>query len=283
MTTGDVRNTTLIPLSTNDLSACLALAADREWPHEDRKWDFLLRVGQGYGLTDQSGGLVASAILTRTGDLAAISMVLVAARFEGRGLGTRLMRHVIAEAGTATPHLYATPLGKPLYEKLGFHSVAEADIRVGVLDAERSGRTRPACPADLPAILALDREVFGADRSGVLSGLFDFADHVRVVESDDRITAYAGTWRAGADAPTAIIGPLIAPDDDAARALVADLAADAGGPIRVDAATTHPDLGRWVTERGLSPTFHTDIMSLGGRPFPGDRRRAYLPFMQALG
>ncbi|WP_157440726.1 hypothetical protein [Actinokineospora inagensis] len=52
MTTGDIRNLTLRPLSTTDLSACLTLAADREWPHEDTKWAYLLDVEQVCGIVN---------------------------------------------------------------------------------------------------------------------------------------------------------------------------------------------------------------------------------------
>ena len=60
-------------------------------------------------------------MLTRYGGgLAAVGMMLVAAQREGRGLGRRLMTHLLDRAGDATVFLTATPLGRPLYEKLGF-------------------------------------------------------------------------------------------------------------------------------------------------------------------
>ncbi|SDC93296.1 GNAT family N-acetyltransferase [Actinokineospora iranica] len=286
MKTGDPNNLPTVPprpLSTADLPACLALAGDREWPYEDHKWDFLLRLGQGFGIPDPSGGLAACAVLTRSGDLATISMVLVAARFARRGLGTRVMRHAIGAAGDATVTLYATPFGKPLYEKLGFHASTEVQANVGVLRAERSGLTRVASAADLSAILELDRAVFGVDRSNVLSGLFDFADHVRVIERDNRIVGYASAWRPGTGLDNRIIGPLIAEGDHDAKALIADLARDVDGPVRVDVDDSRGELAVWVAERGLAPMFRAAAMTLGGRPLPGDRRRLVLPFMQALG
>ncbi|MDQ3578951.1 MAG: GNAT family N-acetyltransferase, partial [Actinomycetota bacterium] len=147
------------PLSTADLQACLELAGDREWPWEDVKWEFLLRVGQGYGVVDAAGRLVASAVLSRFGDLAAISMVLVAKEYSGQGLGTRLMRHVIAEAGSATVTLYATAAGQPLYEKLGFRVLSGTETLVGTFTGAASGISRPATADDLPSIIALDAAV----------------------------------------------------------------------------------------------------------------------------
>ncbi|GAA3003924.1 Acetyltransferase (GNAT) family protein [Actinokineospora diospyrosa] len=270
-------------LSTTDLIPCLTLAADREWPYEDRKWEFLLDVGQGYGIVDQSGDLVASTILTTSGDLAAISMVLVATKYARQGLGTRVVRHAVAQAGEATVHLHATSTGRPLYERLGFRSLTEVDARTGVLKAGPSRRTTVADQGDLAAILAFDAATFGVDRSNVLSGLFDFADRVRVVERDGELVGYASSWRPGTKMQSTILGPVIAVDPADARALIADLAADANGPIRVDIDNKHPELGQWLAEHGLEPVFRCDLMTLGGRPLPGDRQAIHAPFMQALG
>ncbi|MGQ0839324.1 GNAT family N-acetyltransferase [Actinokineospora sp.] len=270
-------------LSTVDLDACLTLAGDREWPYEDDKWTFLLRVGQGYGIADPAGGLAAAAILATFGDLAAISMVLVAARYDGRGLGTRLMRHVIEAAGDATITLYATPDGCPLYRKLGFRAVAAADTRVGTFTGTAPGTTRPATSADLPGIIRLDTEVFGADRAHVLCALPAYAERLRVVERDGAITGFAATWRSGRDAEYAIVGPVIAADETDARALIADLAAETDGQVRLDLDDSRPGLAEWAAGHGFEPAFACSIMVHGDRTLPGDRERLFLPFMQALG
>ena len=66
-------------------------------------------------------------------------MMLVASRYSGRGLGRRLLTHVLAEAADATVFLCATEYGRPLYEKLGYeatnmirkgqmHGVGKGDI-----------------------------------------------------------------------------------------------------------------------------------------------------------
>ena len=70
---------------------------------------------------DDAGELVAAAVLTRyRPGTAVISMVLVASRLERRGLGTRLMTHLVDHAGPGPVYLYATENGRPLYEKVGF-------------------------------------------------------------------------------------------------------------------------------------------------------------------
>lgn len=105
-------------LSVGDLSACLDLAADRNWTREERKWRLLFEVSEIYGLDDPAGGGLAGAVvLTRYGpDLAAIGMMLVAARYGRRGLGSRLMTHALEQAAGAVVYLTATEFGRPLYQ-----------------------------------------------------------------------------------------------------------------------------------------------------------------------
>src|SRR5438105_11990396 len=57
------------------------------------------------------------------GNVAWIAMVLVDANHRGKGIGKALMNHALEyldSAGVASIRLDATPLGQPLYEKLGF-------------------------------------------------------------------------------------------------------------------------------------------------------------------
>ena len=98
----------ILPLTLDDLPDCLALAQDREWLPEDHKWRLLFAVGTVYGLRDEAGDLVGTTVLTRYGtELAAVSMVLVAARYGGQGLGRRLMTHALVGAWHAIVFIYA--------------------------------------------------------------------------------------------------------------------------------------------------------------------------------
>ena len=67
--------------------------------------------------------------------------MLVATGYARRGLGRALMEHLLAEAGDAMVTLFATDLGRPLYEKLGFASVRQSVSFVGTF---RSGPLSPA-------------------------------------------------------------------------------------------------------------------------------------------
>ena len=256
-------------LTPDDLPACVRLASDRKWVEEPAKWAFLLRVGTGFGLFD-GDELVGTAVVTRFGDEhAAVSMVLVASSHGGRGLGRRLMEHALAFAGTPVVSLHATSYGKPLYEKLGFRSVDAVTAHVGAFGGTAAGTSRPLVEADRAKVVAVDAEVFGADRSAVWDELFGFAAQVRV--ADD---GFVATWLNG---PLTMVGPVVAPSVGRAAELVADVAV--GATVRVDVRDAA--LGAWLEAHGVVPRFTVDLMVLGA--FGGDRARLYAPVMQALG
>jgi len=260
----------------DDLAACLKLAADRDWPAEERKWGLLLDLGSGYGLFDDSGALVGTTIVTRYGDEhAVISMVLVASSHGGRGLGRRLVEHALANAGCPVVSLHATALGRPLYEKLGFRSVARLTSYYGTFPAgELSGKTRAAVRADLAAVVREDAEVFGVEREQLWKDYFRFTDQVRL----DAAGGFAATWRS---IDTLVVGPVVADTVDDAKTLIGDLAVGVEGELRVD--TYQDELGSWLERKGLVERSSVDLMVHGATDVPGDRARLHVPLMQALG
>jgi ribosomal protein S18 acetylase RimI-like enzyme len=273
-------------LTGADLDACLALAVGRDWGAEEHKWRLLFEVGEVFGMHDDAGELVAAAVLTRYPPGAAVvSMVLVAERLGRQGLGTRLMTHLLEHAGPGPVYLYATDNGRPLYKKVGFATTDGMTTYVGRLGSTDGADTRPtsraARAADMPAILALDAAVFGADRSDLVARLPSFAEQLRVIERDGAIAGYAGAWR---NIETVVIGPVIARDLGDAQALIADLAAAApGDTLRLDVEHRHAGLRAWIEQCGVPRAFDTKLMVHGGRALPGDRGRLFLPVMQALG
>ncbi|MEV4247119.1 GNAT family N-acetyltransferase [Streptosporangium canum] len=268
-------------LTPDDLDACLRLAADRQWSREERKWLFLLQGGEGYGMVDPGGELVATAILTRYGArTAAISMVLVASRHGRRGLGGRLIGHVLDQARGATVFLNATATGRPLYERLGFRVTSPVAMHLGTFTGQAAGASRPASPEDLKAIADLDAEVVGADRSALLTRLFGFAEQIRVIEDGGVVTGYAGMWR---NVGNTVVGPVIAADPADARRLISDLASQVGGPARIEVEESRRELAEWLTGHGMAAGMRTSDMVVGTEPLPGDRTRFFAPVMSALG
>ncbi|SMF63808.1 Ribosomal protein S18 acetylase RimI [Streptomyces sp. Amel2xC10] len=275
-------------LTHSDLTACADLSEDRGWPREEHKWGLLLSAGKGYGVDDPDGGLITACVITEYGPygnpaLGAIGMVLVAERHARKGIGRELMRQVIADMGTTPLTLHATPNGRPLYEELDFKTTGRAEMVRGRFRPEDTASkiaTRAATAEDLPTLLRLDEEVFGADRTHVLTRLPAFADQVRVAEADGRIIGYAAAWP---NMDTHVVGPLIARDTETAKALLASLAAHTDRPLRTDIDMRHEELLAWVKERGLESVAFNAVMTYGIAELPGDWRRRFAPLTVAAG
>jgi GNAT superfamily N-acetyltransferase len=276
-------------LGPGDLKSCADLAADRGWLPEKRKWGLLLEAAEVFGIDAPDGGLAGSVTLARYGaEHASVGMMLVAARYGRRGLGRTLMTHLLDAADGATVTLFATDMGRPLYEKLGFRPVRRSVSFVGYFRrdaaaaAAAGATTRPATGADLESILELDQAAFGADRSGFIRRLPAFADKILVCQTDASrrgITGYAAMWSNG---DVKVIGPVIAADGATARRLITDLAAAAHGQVRLDLDPDRPELPAWAEARGLPPRGLNTVMARGPRDPSGDRERVFAPISVAL-
>ncbi|MPY32709.1 GNAT family N-acetyltransferase [Streptomyces adustus] len=275
-------------LTLRDLSACADLSEDRGWPREEHKWSFLLTAGTGYGIDDPDGGLVAACVVTEYGPrerpgLGAIGMVLVAERHARQGVGRRLMRRIVSTMGPTPLTLHATPNGLPLYEELGFKVTGRAEMVRGHFTpgGARPGiTTRAATAADLTEILLLDEEVFGLDRTHIVTRLPAFADRLCVAVENDRIIGYAAIWP---NMDTHVVGPLIARDTETAKALVSSLAAHTDRPLRTDVDVRHEELLTWLKERGLVSVAFNAVMTYGVPQLPGDWSRRFAPVTVAAG
>jgi GNAT superfamily N-acetyltransferase len=287
------------PLGADDLRSCAALSVDRGWWPERGKWALLLDASDGFGIDAPDGqGLAGTVVVTRWGtERAGIGMMLIASRFGGQGLGRALMEHALSVAGEgAAVSLYATDSGRPLYDKLGFQPVrrsiafrgrfhADPPANSGKKDeapAETSGTPgdiRVVTEADLPAILTLDRAVYGADRERILGRMPAFADRFVVLEDGDGIVGYAAAWRTEA---FLFIGPLVAPDGAAARRLVTELAADSPVAVRLDLDPDRPELPGWARDHGLMATERTVCMTRGDLTPCGIPERVFTPISVAM-
>lgn len=294
-------------LRPDDLRHCVRLSVDRGWLPEKAKWSLLLEVSEVFGIDAPDGGdggdgtdggdgaLAGAVVLTRYGaDLASVGMMLVAARYGRMGLGRALMEHLLAEAGDATVTLFATDLGKPLYDKLGFRAIRRSAAFTGAFRAEPAEpaepaadrpadnskmRTRPAAAADMASIIDVDKAAFGADRSRLLRRLPAFAGQLLVLETGRGVAGFAAAWQ---NHTSTVIGPVVAPDGAAARRLIGDLAAGIRGQVRLDLDPDRPELPAWAVRHGLQPAGLNAVMAYGDRPPPGDPARLFTPISIAL-
>jgi predicted N-acetyltransferase YhbS len=175
-------------------------------------------------------------------------MVIVAEAMRGGGLGRKLMDQAMALAGDRPLRLIATQDGLPLYRKLGFVDQGEIVQHQGpVVSLDSTGDVEPATADDLPAIKALDRRAFGADRATLIDALSHQAQFA-VIRRSGRVEAYAALRTFGRGH---VVGPVVASKAEDAKSLITTLAARLPGAfVRVDTAVMS-GLASWLTEVGL--------------------------------
>jgi GNAT superfamily N-acetyltransferase len=265
-----------------DLPAAQALSAAVGWPHRLEDWQFVAALGTG--LVAEAGRRVVGTGLTWSygGGWSSLGMVIVAPAMQGQGIGRRLMEALLPPAGGVL--LHATQAGEPLYRTFGFAPCGVirqhqgAPFSVG-FHAPRAGeRIRPAGRADLPVLTALDTAATGMGRGAVLAALLEAADCI-VLDRESVACGFAMLRRFGRGQ---LIGPVIAPDAEAARLLMAHwLGQRQGEFIRVD-VTAESGLSDWLAGLGLAQVGEALRMMRGAPPAPA-AVRSFALVNQAIG
>lgn len=234
-------------MTPDDVAAGLRLSRASGWNQTEGDWRLLLSLGPGLfraGVRD--GRVVASGGAVRYGDaLAWICMILVDPADRGAGIGTAVFDEVLVRceaersAGRlGTVGLDATPAGRGIYLQRGFvDGPPLVRMRVATAEARPAPATRsvPMAPVDLEPVLALDRQVFGADRAAVLRWAWASAPELaRIAREGGRVVGYC-FGRHGDHSDH--VGPVVADDLAVALDLVGGGIAAASLPaLIVDAA-----------------------------------------------
>ena len=204
-------------------------------------------------------GVAAGAAFTGTGWVGGVAVVPAHRR---AGLGGALTEAVIAFLEgrvAATVLLHATALGRPVYERLGF--VPEtAYLTLGGptlprLPAEpplRAGR-----PADLEAVLALDRAATGEDRRRLLAALWPSGGLVAVVDGRPAGYHLASPWRPG--------GAVVAADPRAGLALLEAVRVAPGDEVIVSVPAANDHAVGSLQAAGFTERYRTVRMHRGPR------------------
>lgn len=130
------------------------------------------------------------------GGFAFVNEVIVHHEFRRQGAAAQLLQKLIplAEAEYPVLRLYATDMGRPLYEKFDFKPYAVLSflqVKPSSPAADPSGPVTPFAETDLRAAAGLDRKNFGADRSELLSSLVKEArGDAWVLKKENRVAGF---------------------------------------------------------------------------------------------
>lgn len=254
-------------LEAADLSAALSLSAEAGWNQTEADWRVFLDLGQVFACRDDAGRPVATAAILPYGDFAWISMVLVMASHRQQGLGTHLLRHCIAtlQRMGCTPYLDATPAGETVYLPLGFRPV----FGITRWQGQGSGKGGAAAAVDLETCLSLDTHAFGARRAPLLKSFLSRVPDLALHQGDAFVVARNGRLATQ-------IGPLVAPDETTALALLRATLDRAKGPVFLDVPDRWDSLSKELEQRGFTIQRGFRRMALNsGRP-NGEPARSFV-------
>jgi GNAT superfamily N-acetyltransferase len=231
-------------MTLDDVPGGLRLSQAAGWNQREADWRFLLErnparfvVATRHERVVGTGGAVCYGTA-----LAWVCMILVDPEARGRGIGTQLVQGVLERlSDAATVGLDATPHGRGVYARLGFVETS----RLSRLEAVGPSATAPSATgavgpigADaMDAVLALDREVFGAERADLLRWAARQAPALCARE-DGRIAGYCFGRRGALGRQ---IGPVVARDVTTACALVQAARGASADRVVVDASTDRPE------------------------------------------
>jgi GNAT superfamily N-acetyltransferase len=254
------------PMTAADLPLGLALCRAAGWNQTAADWRrFLDRQPDGCFVAECDGIPAGTTTTSVFGPVAWVAMVLVEDSLRGRGIGTALVSHALEfleGRGVSSVRLDATPLGRSVYERLGFVEQFRLARYEGLLPpAPHVAGIEEAPPGRWPALTALDEAATGTDRRRVLLRLFaENPGSVRLVGHGDHPEGFL-VARPGARAVH--LGPCIA-REEAGPLLLADAWHRYGGRrVYLDVPVPNEAATRLAEAHGLTVQRHLTRMCRG--------------------
>lgn len=266
-------------LGEEDIGGCMALSAEAGWNQTADDWALFMRHGTVFGLRAEGGPAATGAVLPYSGGFAWISMVLVTASRRGARVGTRILETCCAELARRglLAVLDATPAGERVYRPLGFEPMFKLSRWQGNASGgsgaggERTAGLRPMRANDMAAIAAVDAAAFGARRMFLLESLYRRAPQLAFVTENVDGFVLARPGRIATQ-----IGPIVAPDEDSAAALLDSALDGMSGPVFFDLCDCWSALVTRIERRNFTVQRPFLRMALHRRAPFGDLARTFV-------
>jgi GNAT superfamily N-acetyltransferase len=273
-------------MTAEDIPEVHKLSLSVLWPHRLEDWKFIQELGMGIVAEVDTCVIGAAMCWVHGSEYASIGMLVVSPEQQGCGIGQALVSRVLKEVGDRTVVLHAAQSGKALCESFGFthvgmvHQHQGSVFRAPFVPLGAGERIRPVGPRDEAALADMANRSTGMPRATVIRHLLTVANGVAI----DRYGVLIGFSTLRKFGYGYVIGPVVAPDAERAKALIAHWAgAYAGSFVRVDVPGTC-GLSPWLTDMGLMQADHAVLTMVRGdlpRPDPAMTRFGLLS--QSLG
>jgi GNAT superfamily N-acetyltransferase len=241
-------------MTAADIRGGMRLTEQNLWNTLPEDWRRQLDLEpEGCFVAEADGAVVGTACACIFDAVAWVNLVLVDKVHRGRGIGTSLMRTVLAwldDRNVPSVRLDATPLGRPIYEKLGFAVEYELTRYEGTMPqlAGAGGRVAVAQASDLLGLIQLDHAVTGTNRSKLIHYLYERLN-LFMVRAEVGIAGWAA-FRPGSRARH--IGPCLG-NSPACRELLATISQFLHGDvIFMDIPAAHGEAIAFAKQIGLT-------------------------------
>jgi predicted N-acetyltransferase YhbS len=273
-------------MTADDLPAARKLSLSVLWPHRLEDWKFVHDMGEGIVAEDETGVIGTAMCWLYGQDYASVGMIIVAPGRQNAGIGRELITRIMRETEGRNVLVHATTSHQGLCERFGFtrigcvHRHQGSVFRTPFVPLGEGERIRPVGPRDEPALADLSRRALGRSSTVSLKHLAEVAKLV-AIDRYGELIGYAALRKFGLGH---VIGPVIAPDAERAKALIAHWAGSrAGSFVRLDV----PDacgLSPWLTEMGLVQVDESvPILVRGEAPRPDPSMTRFALLSQSLG
>lgn len=274
-------------MNSADIDRAVELTRTEGWPHTAADWAFHLRLGKGWVIESVEGTLLGTLLWWEFGQtLATLGLIVVDRRYQGQGLGRRLMEFAREELGRRTLRLVSTEAGYSLYQRFGFDPVIPVEQRqatlagVAALPLGPGEEIRQPKSSEAELICRLDRQAFGADRQHLVRELLDRGECL-VLERSGRLNGLAIIRESGRGS---VVGPVVAPGQSEAKVLLSHLLAGRDIFCRIDVPRKAGALATWLNEIGLPVVDQVTAMQNSPVPMTHNSEfRTYALVSQALG
>jgi hypothetical protein len=271
-------------MQMTDLAAGMKLSTAENWNQTESDWKLLIEDPENICLVaEQDGKIIGSTTaINYANEVAWIGMVLVDKEFRGRGISKALLTQVFEKLGSRiSVKLDATPDGQRVYEKFDFKEeyriarLTSVSCQPTLPDFSSGVKPEPVLPENLPGIIALDEQIFGANRTSLIKSLLnEYPDKAWLLKRNHAITGFALGRRGNRYRQ---IGPVMASTlTDAKILIVKALEELTGQHVLVDVLCDQAELHEWLLSKGFVEQRHFIRMYRGEKPHSGLTSRQFL-------
>jgi len=270
-------------MQLSDMDSLMKLKDAEGWNQLEKDWALLINYKESVNLVAVLENRIVGTVtaINYANTVAWIGMMLVDRAHRGRGISKLLMLDAIDKLKKCNSiKLDATHAGRPVYLKLGFiieytlHRMTNPSASK-ISPCENPIETEKISPGDIPEIAAYDKRVFGADRTELITLLYeDCPESAWLIRENNQLAGFC-LGRRGQNFTQ--IGPVNATSEILAKALIRSaINQTTGRALVVDIPASKSETKAWLEACGFMSQRPFDRMYLRNNPHPGIIENLYL-------